>query len=288
MNKFRSKSNSNLNVSSSSSHYFEKLYDDANKLKSIKNRLVSNSLNEFSFIPKLTNNKKYKINSSFNERNQKLLKLKEELKNKIENEDKESKNKANFHSKEEIEKNNKKIVERLYMKPMEKMKEIEDKSGNRVINKIKQKHQIKFKSKEKVDKIEELKKLSISLMNNIQQLNSNTKKAENIEDKNVAELPIKVQEANNIEITDSSNNSEVNIRQQNNKSSLDLPLKSDRADTTSIPNMPHHISKSPILRSDHTFTDHTNHNQFKSRALLNLLENRKKDESPIMPDQKTF
>lgn len=142
--------------------YFNKLYNDAIDIKNKRTELEQEVLNEVTFKPNLfnENNNKYKVKTDFKERNEQLIKNKNNRIKLKEDKEKEelkhfSKNKV---SKVQSEKIKNEVVERLYDKEIQKKKKEEKESNgnNKKVNKnysnIKSKKQ-KEEPKELIDKI---------------------------------------------------------------------------------------------------------------------------------------
>lgn len=152
-----------VNYYSNFNNYYEKLHEDANILKDKKRILYESTSKEHSFQPYINSN--IKINSTFEERNSKLLSIKKELANKIKDLEKVEGigKKENKLTKEEKEQSNKYIIENLYLKDIEKIKERrtrEEKANeDNLLKNLKKKHKIKFK-KEKIMNFQD--KLNIS------------------------------------------------------------------------------------------------------------------------------
>ena len=135
--KISSIKSSNQNIIRHLSPY-EKLYKDSkiNKLK--RDERIRHYLCGFSFTPKIENNEKYKVSSTFEERRLKSIEIKNKLKQKKEEEDLKIKEMSNSNKKGN-KFNEKEIVKRLYGKEAEKIKE-------------------KLKKEKKIKEIEEKKK----------------------------------------------------------------------------------------------------------------------------------
>ena len=99
--------------------YFKKLYRDASVQSKKKLELTNNLFNEqgISFKPKINSN--YEVNGNFDERYKRLIELKGQLIEKMNIE----KLKKPLLSKEKILENNQRVVDRLYKKEINKIKE---------------------------------------------------------------------------------------------------------------------------------------------------------------------
>lgn len=117
-----------------SKEIFDKLYDEAEKLK-MKRMILSNEFYSekygMTFHPKITRNPKYSVNTDFHTRDMNFVKSKREKIERLMRENKEKElstmRKSRTLSKEEKDRNTKGVVERLYKKQMEKLKEIQAK-----------------------------------------------------------------------------------------------------------------------------------------------------------------
>lgn len=123
--------------------YYKKLYEDASKQQNKKLELTNNVFVEqgISFKPKINSN--YPVSGSFDERNQKLIELKGRLLEKMIN---ENVSKPAL-SKEKIDQNNKRVVERLYKKEIEKIKKKNEPEIVSYKDNLKKRHKISFKQK---------------------------------------------------------------------------------------------------------------------------------------------
>jgi len=113
---------------------FDKLYNNAEELKMKKMILTNEIYSEkhgITFKPNINQNSKYYTNSNFHEREMNFLKSKKENIEKLLEESKQKElasiRKSRTLSKEEKDRNTRNIVERLYKKQMEKLKEIQAK-----------------------------------------------------------------------------------------------------------------------------------------------------------------
>lgn len=136
INKSKNRNNSlNLNKD-----YYNKLYNDANISKTNRIKLIKEY--DLDFKPSINEN--VKVNSTFEERSNKLIELKKQI---IKNMEIENIKNNNFNklSKQEILENNKRVVERLYLKEQDKMKEKKKKiSSNKFEDKLKSEHKVKY------------------------------------------------------------------------------------------------------------------------------------------------
>ena len=97
---------------------FEKLYRDSSINKKKKEERIKKYLGEFKFAPEIETNEKYPVKSSFEERRKKSIDVRNKYKNQF-----EEKNKREMSAKKssKINENEKKIVDRLYKKEMERI-----------------------------------------------------------------------------------------------------------------------------------------------------------------------
>lgn len=118
----RSRSSSTSSLTSSIPNYnANKLYEDARDYRFKKLDLAREYYKSLTFKPQINERE---VQSTFEERNQKLVKLKKELQERGSKEAVKEERKSRKHlSKEEVEKNNKNVVERLYLKEMQKIRE---------------------------------------------------------------------------------------------------------------------------------------------------------------------
>jgi hypothetical protein len=117
----RSRSSSTSSLRSSIPNYHaNKLYEDAREIRFKKLDLAREYYKSLTFKPQINERE---VTSTFEERNQKLVQLKKELQEKVTKEQEDNRNSKKHLSKEEVQKNNKNVVERLYSKEMEKIKE---------------------------------------------------------------------------------------------------------------------------------------------------------------------
>ncbi len=220
--------------------YYEKLFLDAKKMKNRKMNLSEKLFKkDHTFSPKINNN--VEIKSSFKERNENIIKIKQELLNKIEEK------KEKLHTKEEIDINNKNIVERLYIKEIEKIREKRGEDPE-LLKKLKKRHKIKFK--------EDIR-LSKTSKTNFQNFEMNVKA--NSLDRNI---PITINPP-------SDTNSELSVFRNQNKTEVFINSISNEEHSSRLP-----TPNSTILNS--TTPSKLNpqkeiEKNFRSQALLTLL-----------------
>jgi hypothetical protein len=133
------------------SNHFEKLYLDSSTINKKKLKLTKDLYSNYTFSPKT--NKNINIKSTFIERNNKCIHSKNLIFEKYK--DNNRKSKSPKLSKQQIEEHNKNIVERLYTKEMEKLKErsqekneISDKEKKQVVSKTNENQNNKRLNKE--------------------------------------------------------------------------------------------------------------------------------------------
>jgi hypothetical protein len=301
MIKLRSKSFSNLNSFNSSSlnnsNYFEKLYEDANKIKNKKMSLISNAQLEYGFQPQINKKSSKLVNTSFKDRNEKLIKLKDELKNKIENEESQNKRRSML-SKEDIEKNNRTVVDRLYTKEIEKMKNSKkiavkvplrkssknekEKEKDNLIHKIKEDHIIKFKPAYSPHS-------SKKIINITNVHNSGVRYSSDFNSEDLIEPQLELQNKELTTQNDKSNDTNPNtdtIRKEvmsTNTNTNEAAINSSLIirNISEIPKISRYDEE--IKFSSNSIIEKTNiapnENQFRSKSLLSILQKRK-DNSP--------
>ena len=128
---------------------YEKLYNDSNMNKIKRDERVRDYMNEFSFQPTITNNEKYKVKSSFEERRLKSIDMKKKYKKQKEEEELKIIELSKINNKSGNKLNEKEIVNRLYGKEVAKIKEKIKKEKKEKDIEEKKKHVIDWKKVKK-------------------------------------------------------------------------------------------------------------------------------------------
>ena len=270
--------------------HFEKLYKEA-KIKSEKQKELEkkNILNDnnFTFKPNISDNKKYKVKTTFNERTNKSIEIRkkklDDIKNNIHpplndnfyfNGKRKSPNK-NKYSKEEI-------IDTLYTKQLEKIKE---KQNNfKKLNEKNEKKQIidwkkKFDRMRKLD-IERMKKFNRKLLemdnNNNEQtneiLNNNNNKNNDEQNNNISihnTIPDLNLEENNLLNNNEKNNDLIkNYKKENslNNNNIEINSLSDVNTLNNLSNLDNNK-----VETEKTETDHIKVENAKSDSMRKYL-----------------
>ena len=201
------------------SQVYEKLHGYAGKIKNNKIMLaceIYSEKNGLTFKPKINNNKKYNTTLDFFERDKNFVKLKKENLTKLKQEKNEKESLILpiqiTKSKDEREINNKNIVDRLYKKEMEKIKEEKEK-------KIEEKKNLDKKNSKTKDEIESNIKRLVKRLYSDQIKKS---KEKNLTEK---DLEINDLEENNNFSTIKNKNEKINPKKHEKK--YVSPLKND-------------------------------------------------------------
>jgi len=221
---------------SSIPNYYLKLYDDANKQQNKKVELTSNVYVEegITFNPKINDNKNFNIQSNFNERNQKLIELKQQILSKMN----EPLNKRTM-SREKIIENNQRVVQRLYNNEMEKLKRIRNKNKNELQavvtykENLKKTHKISFKKNYFLT--ENTKNLSNDLVQAEESLSNNIEAFIKDNGKHLiqlSEIPVELDNSSKKDIIITKRNSIVNSKlDHTNDENLDDEILSRHSNT---------------------------------------------------------
>ena len=126
---------------------YEKLYNDNNKIK--REEKLKDYMCEFSFQPTITNNEKYRVKSSFEERRLKSIDMKKKYKKQKEEEELKIIELSKINNKSGNKLNEKEIVNRLYGKEVAKIKEKIKKEKKEKDIEEKKKHVIDWKKVKK-------------------------------------------------------------------------------------------------------------------------------------------
>jgi hypothetical protein len=225
------------------SNYCDKLYEDATKMKNKKVNLSKEMYKDITFKPKTNSDlNSIIVNSTFEERSNKLLQLKSELQNRLkELENEEMKNKK-VPTKKEVETNNKNVVDRLYQKEIDKIREKNEKNEGEkenVLKKLKNQHKIRFKDyKERV------------LANNGTDFENEQRESQN---------SLRIFDEKNDTII---NNSEKKLKNNHENSNIDRSKSNSENSNTIV---------KEIEVGDSTNSEKSS---FKSKTLQNLIRNR--------------
>jgi hypothetical protein len=124
-------------LTNNKTNHYEKLYNDANKQIEHKLKITDNFYKsaDYSFNPNINEN--IKVRSSFSERNEQFIKLKQELLKKAMEGNKDKGKTINKREEKEL-------VNRLYTKEVEKLRE-----DNKLLNELRKDHKIKFRTNKK-------------------------------------------------------------------------------------------------------------------------------------------
>ncbi len=278
---------------SSIPNYYMKLYDDANKQQIKKVELTSNVYIEegITFNPKINDNKNFNIQSNFNERNQKLIELKQQILSKMN----EPLNKRTL-SREKIIENNQRVVQRLYNNEIEKLKRNRSKNKNELQavvtykENLKKTHKISFKKNYFLS--ENTKNLSNDLVQHEESLSNNIEAFIKDNGKHViqlSEIPVELNNSSKKDTILTKRNSIVNSNlDQTNQENKDDEMTSRHSITINdykesinqennkpieSPNIIHEESESQIKENEEVCRSTV---EVKSKTLQNLLNKNKK------------
>jgi len=278
---------------SSIPNYYMKLYDDANKQQIKKVELTSNVYIEegITFNPKINDNKNFNIQSNFNERNQKLIELKQQILSKMN----EPLNKRTL-SREKIIENNQRVVQRLYNNEIEKLKRNRSKNKNELQavvtykENLKKTHKISFKKNYFLS--ENTKNLSNDLVQPEESLSNNIEAFIKDNGKHViqlSEIPVELNNSSKKDTILTKRNSIVNSNlDQTNQENKDDEMTSRHSITINdykesinqennkpieSPNIIHEESESQIKENEEVCRSTV---EVKSKTLQNLLNKNKK------------